>query len=184
MYVYITIFFILTKNIIINIIMKIQAIYPGTFDPLTYGHLDIISRARKIFDKIFLAIAENSQKQPLFSIEERVIFAKQATAMLDNVTVFGFNDLIINVMKKKQVNILIRGLRTKSDFEYEIQLAKINNYLFNEVETVFMISTDIWAFLSSKLVKEIAQYGREIDRFVPNFIAEKVVEKLHNIKRT
>ncbi|URJ23914.1 pantetheine-phosphate adenylyltransferase [Blochmannia endosymbiont of Camponotus sp.] len=163
--------------------MTIQAMYPGTFDPLTYGHLDIITRAHKIFDEIFLAVAENSQKHPLFSLEERVIFAKQATAMFNYVTVFGFNDLIINVMKKKQVNILIRGIRTRSDFEYEIQLAKINNYLSNEVETVFMISTDIWAWLSSKLVKEIAQYGGRIDRFIPNFIAEKVIEKLRNTEK-
>ncbi|URJ24431.1 pantetheine-phosphate adenylyltransferase [Candidatus Blochmanniella camponoti] len=163
--------------------MTIQAMYPGTFDPLTYGHLDIIIRAHKIFDKIFLAVAENSQKHPLFSLEERVIFAKQATATLDHVTVFGFNDLTINVMKKKQVNILIRGLRTRSDFEYEIQLAKINNYFSHEVETIFMISTDIWACLSSKLVKEIAQYGGRIDRFIPNFIAEKVIEKLRNTEK-
>ncbi|WP_159715024.1 pantetheine-phosphate adenylyltransferase [Blochmannia endosymbiont of Camponotus nipponensis] len=164
--------------------MTIQAMYPGTFDPLTYGHLDIIIRSHKIFDKIFLAIAENPQKNPLFSLEERVILAKQATKTLTNVTVFGFNDLAINVMKEKRINILIRGLRTRSDFEYEIQLAKINHYLEHEVETMFMISTGIWTYLSSKLVKEIAQYGGKIDNFIPNFIAEKVIEKLHNTSKT
>lgn len=163
--------------------MITHAMYPGTFDPLTYGHLDIIVRAHKIFDEVFLAVAENPQKNPLFSLKERVIFAEQATATLSNVTVFGFNDLTINVMKKKQVNILIRGLRTRSDFEYEIQLAKINNYFEKEIETIFMISTGIWTYLSSKLVKEIAQYGGSIDQLIPNFIAEKVIEKLRNTSK-
>ncbi|WP_331828706.1 pantetheine-phosphate adenylyltransferase [Candidatus Blochmannia sp. SNP] len=163
--------------------MITHAMYPGTFDPLTYGHLDIIIRAHKIFDEIFLAVAENPQKNPMFSLKERVVFAKQATATLSNVTVFGFNDLTINVMKKKQVNILIRGLRTRSDFEYEIQLAKINNYFEKEIETIFMTSTGIWAYLSSRLVKEIAQYGGKIDQFIPNFIAKKVMEKLRNTSK-
>ncbi|WHL25310.1 MAG: pantetheine-phosphate adenylyltransferase [Candidatus Blochmannia vicinus] len=163
--------------------MITHAIYPGTFDPLTYGHLDIIIRAHKIFDEIFLAVAENPQKNPMFSLKERVVFAEQATAKLSNVTVFGFNDLTINVMKKKHVNVLIRGLRTRSDFEYEIQLAKINNYFEKEIETIFMMSTGIWAYLSSKLVKEIAQYGGKIDQFMPNFIAEKVIEKLRNTSK-
>lgn len=154
--------------------------YPGTFDPLTYGHLDIIIRAHKIFDKVFLAVAENPQKNPMFSLKERVAFAEQATAELSNVTVFGFNDLTINIMKKKQVNILIRALRARSDFEYEVQLAKINNYFEKEIETIFMTSTGIWMYLSSKLVKEIAQYGGNIDQFVPKFIAEKIMEQLSN----
>lgn len=166
--------------------MIIKAIYPGTFDPLTYGHLDIIIRASKIFDKIFLAVAENTQKNPLFSLEERILFAKQATKNFSNVIVFGFNELTVNVIKKNQFNVLIRGLRTISDFEYEMQIAKINHYFFSDFETMFMISTNIWSCVSSKLIKEIAQYGGEIGGFMPNFIAEKVIEKLcnvvHNVK--
>lgn len=158
--------------------MITKVIYPGTFDPLTYGHLDIIIKASKIFDKIFLAIAENSQKNPLFSLEERIVLAKKATEKFSNVVVFGFSGLTVNVIKQKKINILIRGLRTISDFEYEMQLAKINHYFSPEVETIFMISENIWSCLSSKLVKEIAQYGGKIDEFMPNFIAERVIEKL------
>lgn len=156
-----------------------KAMYPGTFDPLTYGHLDIINRASKIFDQIFLAIAENSQKNPLFSLKERIFFARKATENFSNVIVFGFNGLTVNIIKEKKVNVVIRGLRTISDFEYETRLLKINHYFFPEVETIFMISTNVWAALSSKLVKDIAQCGGAIHGFMPSFIAEKVIEKLY-----
>lgn len=162
--------------------MSTQAIFPGTFDPLTYGHLDIISRSNKIFTKISLAIAENSQKNPLFNIKERILFAKQATKDFPNITVFGFNDLTINIMKIKKINILIRGIRTTADLDQEIKLAKINRYLNKNIETIFMISTDQWSCVSSKLIKEIAQYGGKIDHFIPKFIAEQVIQKLHQSK--
>lgn len=163
--------------------MSTQAIYPGTFDPLTYGHLDIIIRSNKIFDQVLLAIAENPQKKPLFNITERIVLAKQATQKFPNVTVFGFNDLTANIMKIKKINVLIRGIRNISDFDYEIQLAKINHYFNSNIETIFMISTDTRSCISSKLIKEIAQQGGKIDHFIPNFIAEQVINKLYKPKK-
>ncbi|URJ25077.1 pantetheine-phosphate adenylyltransferase [Candidatus Blochmannia ocreatus (nom. nud.)] len=160
--------------------MILKAIYPGTFDPLTYGHLDIITRARKIFSKIFLAVAENPQKRPLFSLKDRVMLAEKATSIFSNVVVFGFNDLTINIMRERQIKFIIRGLRTVADFEYERQLVSINNHLNSEIETVFMMSTGIWGGLSSKLIKEIAQCGGELKNFIPEVILEKVLERLKN----
>lgn len=157
-----------------------KAIYPGTFDPLTNGHLDLVTRAAKIFDQIVLAIAASTSKRPLFDLAERVALATQVTAYLPNVTVIGFNDeLMTNFARQQQVTILIRGLRTVSDFEYEMQLAKMNRYLMPELESVFMMPTESWSYISSALVKEVALHGGAVDHFLPALIAKAVLARLH-----
>ncbi|MCR3755888.1 MAG: pantetheine-phosphate adenylyltransferase [Sodalis sp. Psp] len=151
-----------------------KAIYPGTFDPLTNGHLDLVTRAAKIFDQIVLAISANHSKQPLFDLNERVALATQVTAHLPNVTVMGFSELMTNFARQQEATILIRGLRAVSDFDHEMQLAKINRHFMSELESVFMVPADDWSYISSSLVKEVALHGGSIDHFLPTLIAEEV----------
>lgn len=146
---------------------------------MTNGHLNLLTRTAKIFDQVVLAIAANPNKRPLFDLNERVMLATQATAHLPNVTVLGFNDLTTNFARQQQANILIRGLRTTSDFEYEMQLAKMNRHLMCEFESIFMMPEEAWSYISSSLVKEIARHGGNIDHFLPSLIAEKVKERFH-----
>ena len=159
--------------------MTTKAIYPGTFDPFTNGHLDLVTRAAKMFDEVILAIAFSPSKKPLFSLEERVSLAKSVTGHLANVEVIGFSDLMANFARQQHANILVRGLRAVSDFEYEMQLAKMNQHLMPELESVFLMPDQEWSYISSSLVKEVALHGGDIDHFLPPAIAAEVKKRLH-----
>lgn len=158
--------------------MSTRAIYPGTFDPLTHGHLDILSRAALMFDEIILAIAASPSKKPLFSLEERVALAQQATAHLPNVEVTGFSDLMANFARDRQANVLVRGLRAVSDFEYELQLAHMNRHLLPSLESVFLMPSEEYSFISSSLVKEVARHGGEVKAFLPASVYQALMAKL------
>lgn len=155
-----------------------KAIYPGTFDPVTYGHLDIIKRAREIFEEVIVVVAQKPNKDTLFSFKERVDFIKRATADLDNVTVEGFSGLTIDYAKKKHVKVLVRGLRMISDFEYEFQMALTNRKLSAEIETIFLMPHESYSYLSSKLIKEAASLGADLNSFVPDFVEKALKKKL------
>lgn len=158
--------------------MSKTAIYPGSFDPVTKGHIDLIERASKIFDRVIVAAAHNSQKQPLFTVQERVNMLKQATAGMKGVEVESFEGLVIDYAHKKNVNVLIRGLRMISDFEYEFQMALTNRRLAQDVETVFLMPSESYAFLSSTLLKEAAALGADISHFVPKFVEQPLKDRL------
>ena len=143
------------------------AIYPGTFDPATLGHLDLISRAAKLFDEVIVGVAENRDKTPLFTLEERVEMLKQAANGLDNVSVIGFNNLLIDCARQYNADTILRGLRAVSDFEYEFQLAAMNRHLDPGIETTFLTPSESYAFLSSTLIKEVASLGGDVSEFVP-----------------
>lgn len=159
--------------------MITKAIYPGTFDPLTNGHLDLVTRAVQIFDWVVLAIAVSPNKRPLFDLHERVALATQVTAHLPNVTVTGFSNLLANFALQQRANILIRGVRVITDLEHEMQLAKMNQHLMPTLETVFMIPAEAWSYISSTLVKEVALHGGDVDHFLPAPIAKEVWARLH-----
>ena len=155
-------------------------IYPGTFDPITNGHLDIIKRALKLFDLVIVAVGENPQKQALFSLEERVYLIKEAIKELPEnhrIEVEAFSGLLIEFAKKKSACAIIRGLRAVSDFEYEMQMALMNRKLSNSIDTVFLLTSLKWIFLSSSIVKKVAKLGGNIDDLVPKVVAEKLKEK-------
>ena len=158
--------------------MQKLAIYPGTFDPLTTGHIDIIPRATQRFDHVILGIAASPGKKPMFSLEERVALARQATAHLNNVEVLGFSDLMASFARQQQANILIRGLRAVADFEYEMQLAHMNRHLMPELESVFLMPSKEWSFISSSLVKEVARHEGDVTHFLPANIHQALMEKL------
>jgi pantetheine-phosphate adenylyltransferase len=150
------------------------AVYPGSFDPVTNGHLDIIHRAAKVFDKLIVAVLNNTSKNPLFTLEERMVLISKVTKDLPNVEVDGFRDLLINYLKTKNVNLIVRGLRAVSDFEYELQMASTNQKLDENVETFFMTSTPKYSYLSSSIVKEIAKFHGP----VTDLVAPEVQEAL------
>lgn len=158
--------------------MEKRAIYPGTFDPMTNGHLDLVTRAANMFDHVILAIAASPSKKPMFSLEERVALATQVTAHLPNVEVLGFSELMAHFAQHQNANILVRGLRAVSDFEYEMQLANMNRHLMPTLESVFLMPSKEWSFISSSLVKEVAHHGGDIAPFVPEIIAQALSEKL------
>jgi len=155
------------------------AIYPGTFDPLTNGHLDIIERGAKMFNHLLVAIAENPGKNPLFTLEERVSSTISATEHLPNVNVEPFNCLLANFMQKKRINVLLRGLRAVSDFEYELQLALMNRQLNEKCETVFLMPNMSYIFLSSSMIREIARLGGDVGKFVPDSVEKLIAEKFN-----
>lgn len=155
-----------------------KAIYPGTFDPITYGHLNIIERSTTIFEKIILAISENYSKNTMFSLNERIIFAKKETEKLNNVEVVGFSELVVNLANKHNTNILIRSVRSILDFEYEYKLASINKCLMNKIETVFLFPSPEFSVVSSSVIKKIAKYGGNISSFLPKEIAKAVQKKI------
>ena len=157
--------------------MTRKTIYPGTFDPVTYGHLDIIERASNLYDKVFIGVAHSVEKKPLFSIKERVEMLKKATAHLDNVEVEGFKGLVIEYAKKKKTRVIIRGLRMISDFEYEFQMALTNRKLNDKIETIFMMTNESFSYLSSKLIKETVSLGADVRSLVPPFVADKLKKK-------
>ncbi|WP_058913710.1 pantetheine-phosphate adenylyltransferase [Entomohabitans teleogrylli] len=159
--------------------MSTRAIYPGTFDPMTNGHLDIIERAAKMFDRLILAIAASPGKKPLFTLEERVELASQATRGFRNVEVIGFSDLMANFARTQQANVLIRGLRAVADFEYEMQLAQMNRHLMPELESVFLMPSGEWSYVSSSLVKEVARHQGDVSHFLPPHIHQALLSRLN-----
>ncbi len=160
--------------------MRKIAVYPGSFDPVTYGHLDIIKRALKIFDKVVVAVAHNAEKGPLFDVSERVELLKRTLKELKRVEIDDFNGLVVDYVKKKNAAVVIRGLRMISDFEYEFQMALTNRKLSSDVETIFMMPSESYSYLSSKLIKEAAGLGADLKDFVPRFVEKAIKKKLLN----
>ena len=144
-----------------------SVIYPGTFDPITNGHLDIIERSAVIFPRVLVAVANSPSKKPLFSLYERVELVRQSIAHLSNVEVFGFSDLLANVIKQHNISAIIRGVRTTTDFEYELQLAALNRLLTKGVDSLFFPPAEKWAFVSSTIVREIYLHGGDVAEIVP-----------------
>jgi len=158
--------------------MEKIAIYPGSFDPVTYGHIDIIKRAVKIFDKLIVAVAHHTDKKPLFSVEERVRFLKRALKGIKGVEVEDFDGLVVDYVKKKKAKVVVRGLRMISDFEYEFQMALTNRRLSQEIETIFMMPSEAYSYISSRLIKEAAYFGADLKGLVPGFIIKKIKDKM------
>lgn len=155
-----------------------RAIYPGSFDPVTFGHLDVIERASEMFDEIIVSVLNNKGKSPLFSVEDRVKMLKEATKHLPNVKVDFFSGLLINYAKEKDIHVAIRGLRAITDFEYELQIAQTNRKLSDgELDTIFLTTSLEYAYLSSSSVKEIASFGGDISQCVPEFMIEEIYRK-------
>ena len=157
--------------------MTTIAIYPGTFDPITNGHVDLILRAAKLFSKVIIAVAANPSKQPTFDLEQRVQMVESQCNTLDNVGVIGFTGLLVDVAKEHKASVLVRGLRAVSDFEYEFQLANMNRRLAPELESVFLTPAEENSFLSSTLVKEVAAHGGDVEQFVAPEICKALLEK-------
>ena len=154
------------------------AIYPGSFDPLTNGHLDVIERAVKLFDHVVVAVAKNESKQPLFSLEERVELVRRCIKHIPNAEADSFDSLLVNYVERRNAQAIVRGLRAISDFEFEFQLALMNRKLNEKVETIFMMPKDTYTFLSSRIIKEIARLGGDITAFVPTQVRTALLEKL------
>ena len=155
-----------------------RAVYPGSFDPVTYGHLDVIKRASEMFDVLIVSVLNNKMKSPLFSVEERVKILKEATKDIPNVTVDSFTGLLINYAAGNNIHVAVRGLRAITDFEYELQIAQTNRKLSGgALDTVFLTTSLEYAYLSSSSVKEIASFGGDISECVPDFVAELMKEK-------
>ncbi|HIF9259562.1 TPA: pantetheine-phosphate adenylyltransferase [Photobacterium damselae] len=158
--------------------MTTRVIYPGTFDPITNGHLDLIERAAAMFDTVIVGVAYNPTKKPLFDLDERVALAQSVTQHLPNVGIVGFSGLLVNFAKEHNANVLVRGLRAVSDFEYEFQLANMNRRLMPELETVFLTPAEENSFISSTIVKEVALHKGDVSQFVPNQISQALNKKL------
>ena len=159
-----------------------KAIYPGSFDPVTFGHLDIITRSAAIFDELIVGVLNNSEKNALFSVEERVSMLKELTKENPNVTVDSFDGLLVDYMKKSGATIIVRGLRAVTDFEYELQIAQTNHVEYPKAETVFLTTNLKYSYLSSSIVREFAAYGGDITKFVPPQFVDRIYEK-SNIKK-
>ncbi len=157
----------------------IKAVYPGTFDPITKGHIDVISRARKLFSKIIILIAHHNEKDPLFSVEERKKMIKESVRGMKNVEVDSYDGLLVDYAKKKNVRVVIRGLRAISDFEYEFQMALMNRKISPEVETIFFVPHESYTYLSSSLIKEIISVGGDVSHFVPQVVKKFLKKKLN-----
>ena len=161
------------------------AIYPGTFDPLTLGHLDILRRAATVCDELIVGVAENTGKNPLFTVKERIKLVQQVIEnevkndVSANIKVMGFNNLLVEFAHEQGASMIIRGLRAVSDFEYEFQMASANKRLHHSIETLFLMAAEQQHFVASRLVKEVAQYGGEIRSFVPEIVANAIAEKLN-----
>jgi len=153
------------------------AIYPGTFDPFTSGHLDITERAAKLFDKVLVTIAKNTKKAPLFSVKERIIFIEDATQHLSNVSADSFEGLLVSCAQEKKAIAIIRGLRAISDFEFEFQMALMNRRLNKEITTVFLMPHEKYTYLNSSIVQEVVEFGGNVDKLVTPLVAKKLKEK-------
>lgn len=154
-----------------------RALTPGTFDPITFGHLDIITRAASLMDEVIVAVADSTPKKTLFTIEERTALAKEATKHLPNVTVESFDNMLVDFAKSKGATVVIKGLRAITDFEYEFQMNAMNHQLDYEIETTFIMSPPKYMYLSSSIVREVAALGGDIDKFVPSCVAEALRNK-------
>ena len=155
-----------------------RAIYPGSFDPVTYGHLDVIRRSANIFDELIVGILNNVQKTPLFSVEERVKILKEATKDIPNVKIDSFSGLLVDYAATHDIHVSVRGLRAVTDFEYELQIAQTNRkFSKGKLDTIFLTTSLEYAYLSSSVVKEIAYFGGEISECVPDFVAKQIYEK-------
>lgn len=157
--------------------MKKTALYPGTFDPITNGHYDIIERAKNLFDEVIVAVAASVEKKPMFSLEDRIIMAQAATAHLQGVKVVGFNNLTVELAHEHDAKVLIRGLRAVSDFEYELQLGYLNNSLDESIETVYLMPKLKHAFISSSIVRNLIKFNGKIEHLLPNDV-QKILEDL------
>ncbi len=157
--------------------MKKKAIYPGTFDPVTFGHLDIIQRSAKIVDELIVGVLVNKAKKPLFTPEERVEMIQHSIKDLTNVKVVSFEGLLVDFAKQQKANFVIRGLRAVTDFEYELQMAQTNMVMYPEIDTLFLTTSLKYAYLSSSTVREVAAFGGDISRFVPKRVAKKVEDR-------
>ena len=158
--------------------MNIRAIYPGSFDPITNGHLDLIIRGNKLFSKLIVAVAENPLKKPFFKIEERLAMVRESIEPYFGVEVIAFDSLLIDCMKKNNAQVIIRGLRAVSDFEYELQMALVNRQQNEDIETVFMMPDENHIYLSSSIVKELAQFGGRIEDMVPPCVVSRIKKAL------
>jgi pantetheine-phosphate adenylyltransferase len=159
------------------------AIYPGSFDPLTNGHLDVVQRAAKLFDRVVIAVAKNDGKHPSFTLEERHLLVKEAVKHLANVETDTFEGLLVDYVVSKQAQAIVRGLRAVSDFEFEFQLALMNRKLNENIETIFMMPKDTYTFLSSRIVKEIARLGGDVSQFVPTNVQVMLAKKFPGAKK-
>ena len=158
-----------------------KGVYPGTFDPVTYGHIDLIKRALAIFDEVIVAVAEQgSEKTPLFSIRERVELLRKATQGIPGVTVESFSGLVVKYAEEKGAGAMIRGIRMLSDFEYEFQMALTNRKLAGNIETIFLMPHESYAYLSSRLIKEVSALGGDIDSFAPDFVVKAMRKKMRS----
>ena len=154
--------------------MSVIAVYPGTFDPVTNGHSDLVQRASRLFDHVIVAIAANPAKTPLFDLNSRVGMATKVLGDIDNVEVCGFSDLLVDFARQSNANVILRGLRAVSDFEFEMQLASMNRRLDNSIETVFMTPAEETSFISASLVKEVASFGGDVSGFVHKAVVEEL----------
>ncbi len=159
-----------------------KAIYPGSFDPVTFGHQDMIIRSSAIVDELVVGVLNNRAKNPLFSVEERVSMLKEMTASLPNVTVDSFDGLLVDYMKEHGVSLIVRGLRAVTDFEYELQIAQTNHVENPDVETIFLTTNLQYSYLSSSIVREFAAYGGDISKFVPALFIDRIYDK-YNMKK-
>ena len=161
----------------------LRAIYPGSFDPVTNGHIDIIRRAAAISDELIVGVLQNKAKSPLFSVEERVIILREVTKNLKNVKIVTFEGLLIDFAAQMDAKVIVRGLRAITDFEYELQMSQTNRKLNADIETLFLTTSLEYSFLSSTTVKEVASFGGDISQFVPEFVAEQITEKIKEKRR-
>lgn len=156
----------------------LRAIYPGSFDPVTKGHMDIIERAADIADELIVGVLQNKAKTPLFSVEERVTMLSEVTKNMKNVKIVPFEGLLIDFAQQMDAKVIVRGLRAITDFEYELQMSQTNRKLNSDVETIFLTTSLDYSYLSSTTVKEVASFGGDISQFVPEFVAGKITEKI------
>jgi pantetheine-phosphate adenylyltransferase len=154
------------------------AVYAGTFDPITYGHIDLVQRAARIFDKVIVAVASNANKNPLLTLSERVDLAKQTLTACANVEIYGFESLLLDFVKQHGANVILRGLRAVADFDYEFQLASMNRFLSPAIESMFLMPAEHYMYISSTLVREIATLNGDISGFVPPLVAQVLYRKI------
>ncbi len=156
----------------------LRAIYPGSFDPVTYGHLDVIRRSSRLVDELIVGVLNNKAKSPLFSVEERVRMLEEVTKDLTNIKIIPFEGLLVDFARETKAGMVIRGLRAITDFEYELQMAQTNHKMAPEVETAFLTTSLEYSYLSSTTVKEVAAFGGDISQFVPGVVADRITEKM------